>query len=368
MKKVLYLTHAITHYNTSLLEELIKQNESYEYIFYGGNNFQGIRNTDLNYKGIKFFPYKKIEIKKHIFFWFKKLFKYTINEKPSIVVITGIDFHLPQSILIFLFYKIFTDLKLVWWSHGKFKNKSYIGRLARKLLYNNSDAIMLYSNDGINVIKSIGVTKPILVSVGNCLNNIDYGFNILESIEKPKEIFRIVFSGRLTKDKNIPLLIKALFNFNKQINTKWECCIVGDGEEKVNIENLIKILDLSVNIKLLGAKYGNELAPIFKNAHLMVIPSAVGLGIVHAFSYGIPVVTCDKMSSHGPEVELLEPGITGEFYIDNDEIDLCEKIIKWCNKTLREEEIQSNCIRNIFEYGYTPYLVAKKMINTFSQI
>ena len=44
------------------------------------------------------------------------------------------------------------------------------------------------------------------------------------------------------------------------------------------------------------------------------MPEAVGLGVLHAFGYGLPVVTSDNASIHGPEFEALAHGQNAVLY------------------------------------------------------
>ena len=43
-----------------------------------------------------------------------------------------------------------------------------------------------------------------------------------------------------------------------------------------------------------------------------------GVTILHAFGYGLPVVTSDDAQSHGPEIEALVDGVNGLLYADGD--------------------------------------------------
>jgi hypothetical protein len=57
---------------------------------------------------------------------------------------------------------------------------------------------------------------------------------------------------------------------------------------------------------------------------LVICPGAIGLLAVHAHAYGRPVVTSDNAEIHGPEIEAIVPGTTGELYRDGSVESLAE--------------------------------------------
>ena len=68
-------------------------------------------------------------------------------------------------------------------------------------------------------------------------------------------------------------------------------------------------------VRFLGSIHEEDrIAPWAVSASLLIHPGALGLSIFHAFGYGLPVVTSNRMSIQMPEVETLEPGINGLVY------------------------------------------------------
>ena len=102
----------------------------------------------------------------------------------------------------------------------------------------------------------------------------------------------LLFVGRLVAQKNLPLLIKAV--------SQMQACvildIVGEGEERENIEALIQMYKLQ-NVKLHGRKSGEELIELYKAADVFVLPSlkeGVSLAMLEALAAGLPVVASDS--------------------------------------------------------------------------
>jgi glycosyltransferase involved in cell wall biosynthesis len=77
----------------------------------------------------------------------------------------------------------------------------------------------------------------------------------------------------------------------------------------------------------LGPVYSeDELAPWFLSADLFLHPAAIGLSLLHAMGYGLPVVTQDDASGHMPEFAAFRNGETGLLYASGDMSDFCNKV------------------------------------------
>jgi glycosyltransferase involved in cell wall biosynthesis len=136
-----------------------------------------------------------------------------------------------------------------------------------------------------------------------------------EDISSPKTInlekITLIFVGRFAKEKNphIPILIvKTLKEKGYNVNLS----LVGDGELKANMEELIQKLGLNKNVKMFGwIKDRRKLFEILKESDIIVFTSkpgeGLGLTILEAMSQGLPVIAT---KCGGPE-EVIEDGING---------------------------------------------------------
>ena len=77
---------------------------------------------------------------------------------------------------------------------------------------------------------------------------------------------------------------------------------------------------------------------MFYNATACVSPGNVGLTAVHSLSFGCPVITHDYLPLQGPEFESIRPGVTGDFFRQNDVDDLKRVIEKWLCRSDEERE------------------------------
>lgn len=134
--------------------------------------------------------------------------------------------------------------------------------------------------------------------------------------------------GRLTKQKDHQTLIKAMKILkDKKINFKL--LIVGDGDQKYKLENLIKNLKLNKNIKILGWK--KKINNYYKNAKLFILPSLYeGLGnvVIDAVNYNVPVISTNCKS--GPP-EIIKKNKGGYLVPISNEYKIAKKIIYCLN-------------------------------------
>jgi glycosyltransferase involved in cell wall biosynthesis len=102
----------------------------------------------------------------------------------------------------------------------------------------------------------------------------------------------LLFVGRLAPQKNLPLLLEAI----AQMKEKVHLDIVGEGEDRSNIEALI-IKQRLQNVILHGKKTGQELIDLYKSADIFVLPSfkeGISLSMLEALAAGLPVVASDS--------------------------------------------------------------------------
>ncbi len=119
----------------------------------------------------------------------------------------------------------------------------------------------------------------------------------------------LLFSGRLYAGKRVDFLLRA-FALLKRSYDNVALLIIGDGLERQRLEALRTSLRLP-DVHFLGELVAEQdAAPYFSLADLLVLPSQVGLAIVHGFAFGLPLATTD-FPGHGPEIEYLtqETGI-----------------------------------------------------------
>lgn len=121
--------------------------------------------------------------------------------------------------------------------------------------------------------------------------------NIVNKLFKPSKVthngFRFVAAGRLVKAKQFDRIIEAFcdcFFGQKDITL----AIIGGGEEKDNLEKIIKERKAGAQVKLLGSKTREETAEIVSNCDNLICYSTFetfGVPIIEAWACGLTTTT-----------------------------------------------------------------------------
>ena len=145
------------------------------------------------------------------------------------------------------------------------------------------DAMIAYSQRGADEYAALGFPRDKIFVAHNSVTAppmFPLPFRPLTLDRRPN----ILFVGRLQFRKRIADLLLAC----SQIESKPRLVIVGDGQERKNLESLAQKIYPSAEFP--GAKHGAELKPYFLEADLFVLPGTGGLAIQEAMSYGLPVI------------------------------------------------------------------------------
>lgn len=146
----------------------------------------------------------------------------------------------------------------------------------------------------------------------------------------------ILGAGRLTKQKDFKTLIYAFNEVRKTINSKL--VIIGEGNERKNLEKTIKELEIENEVALIG--FVQNPYPYMKNSDVFVLSSiweGFGNVIVEAMATGTNVVSTNCQS--GPS-EILDNGKYGKLVEVGDYNQLSDSIIKMIEDPKSEKFIK----------------------------
>lgn len=120
--------------------------------------------------------------------------------------------------------------------------------------------------------------------------------------------YDILFVGRLTKQKSVEILLKAIKILKNKYSKNLKIAIVGDGELKENLNNLTVELGVNREVKFLGVR--KDVKELMVSSKIFVLPSrweGFGLVIIEAMSNMLPVIATNV----GGIPELIEDGKDG---------------------------------------------------------
>jgi glycosyltransferase involved in cell wall biosynthesis len=172
--------------------------------------------------------------------------------------------------------------------------------------------------------------------------------------------------GRLTKQKNYSYLISEFANFLKY-NKFEKLLIIGDGEEKQKLKELIKKKDLIKNVFLIGKTH--NVYPYMKNARALILSSLweeVGFVIVEAAFSNLFVISSN--CPNGPK-EFLENGKAGYLFESNKKNKLTEKLIYFIEEEKNLKTLIIKAKKNSANYtSFRHYLSLQKILSYENKI
>ena len=263
------------------------------------------------------------------------------------------------SVWVATFFLKLRKKRVYYWTHGvRVKDVGYKKHI-RIFFYKLADGLLLYGEQAKKILSAEGIA---LNKIFVIYNSMDYAKQkkVRESLllnnlnVRFRNEIKIIYTGRITKEKGLDLVINAL-SFLKENGILSSLRVVGDGADLDRLKTLVDNLKISDCVLFSGPCYDeNELGRFFLDSDLCVVPSAAGLSVMHAMAFGLPVITNDDFSKHGPEVEAIEEGVTGGFYKVGCLNSLVEKIVEWNSrvKADRSGAIRNSCISKI-ERSYT---------------
>lgn len=178
----------------------------------------------------------------------------------------------------------------------------------------NVDAMLFYSDYPVKKYIKMGVNPDKLFVANNTVEVAD-----IQYTSEGRDT--ILFIGTLYKDKRVDILIDSYYKAHK-INKKIpQMIIIGDGEERKELETLVVKYNLENNVKFTGKiTDDNILKEYFIKALICVSPNQAGLSVLKSMGYGVPYVT-SKDAITGGEIFNIHNGVDGILLNDVSDLD-----------------------------------------------
>ena len=251
---------------------------------------------------------------------------------PYIVSLHGGDipsFISKQTAFVFIFVKRFAEL---------------FGRNAKKLIAVSESLEMMAKSD-YNKLKQNIIHIDNGVYMNTC------------GIQKKFKIPTFLFVGRLSIQKNLIFLIKALSNVKKDFNL----IILGDGPERTKLEGLLRKNKRSDNVEFRGWVSRKMVAEYMQRSHFLVLPSlAEGMPIagLQAYSFGLPIIGTRVTGLN----DFIKDGKSGYLVELGNEIELSELISTLCDHSEKSLEMSDYCL-GLVRQKYDWSIIADKYLD-----
>ena len=281
------------------------------------------------------------------------------REKPNFFII-----HLLTSLPLLIAILFNLDTKIILRISGLPK-LNFVRKFFWRIASKNIFLVTCASDETKIAITKLGIfLENKIVTLYDPIIDVSF-FNKKKKIELEKSLQNknyFLNIGRLTHQKNQQLLIN-LFSILKKENKNFNLYIIGDGEKKIFLSNLIKKLNLSENVFLLG--YKENVFPYIKSAKAIFSSSLwedPGAVMIEAAFCNTLVISSDCVS--GPK-EFLENGKAGYLFENNNIKSLKNSLDKFFNENLnKKNEKKILAKKNSKKYTiFSHYLALKKIIN-----
>ena len=273
----------------------------------------------------------------------RKLREVIINNNLQIVIACGALFF-----PICVFSRIGTIARVICWEHSNANNMSdhSFQMLCRRCGAKMADAVVTITKQDYEMFKQN--MKPRLLR--QIYNPVDDRIQYQYSVDNDPH--RIISVGRLTYQKNYPLLINvAKVILSKYNNWSWD--IYGEGSDRHIIEKLIFENGLTDRLVLKGQV--DNLYERYGEYSFYVITSryeGFGMALVEANRAGLPIISFDVEC--GPK-EIINNGVNGLLIEPLNENKMIEAISFLCDNREKCLELSKNakkeenrfCIENI---------------------
>ena len=203
---------------------------------------------------------------------------------------------IPQGFIALLIKRFYSkSVKVIITSHGAdlfSLNNAFLNRLKAQVL-TRADCVTVVSRAMQAFCQNdLGLRRAIHVrSMGIDCKNI-----FLDRVDHA-ERSGFIFAGRLVEKKGLGYLLQAFAKLTKE-RPNEQLLVVGDGTEKKTLMQLSQSLGLEENVTFQGAVATEELASLFNQAAVAVMPSVIaadgdqeGLGLVAAEALACGCVT-----------------------------------------------------------------------------
>lgn len=175
-------------------------------------------------------------------------------------------------------------------------------KLLLKMFVSKADACVFQNKGQIEFYKKwMGKCKTVIIP-----NAVSVNINTVDWDKREKKIVAV---GRLNEVKNYPMLIKA-FSKVADIDKEYKLFIYGEGEERINLDFLIKEFGLDGRVQLCG--FVRNVADYIKNAKIYVLASnyeGMPNSLMEAMSLGLACISTDCESGSPRELISSQRGI-----------------------------------------------------------
>lgn len=268
------------------------------------------------------------------------------------------------------------NIRSVLWGHGYSKQEKLWRRWLRNRVGREGDALLLYSHAAADRLIAEGFAPERVFVAPNALDQTENQQVRAYWNEHPDELSAlaekfgvygrrvILFVSRLDPANHLHLLIEALPLILKSVPDAVAVIVGGGDTERHRLEMLAREYGVFDDVRFTGPIYdAREIGGLMSLSEVFCYPRNIGLSILHAFAFALPVVTSDDFSCHNPEIEALRPDKNGLLFQDQEAGDLAKQIKSIMKTPALRKHLSEAAFETVYRY-YTAHSMVERIAAT----
>jgi len=260
---------------------------------------------------------------------------------------------------------------VAWWGHG-WSATSTPGRAAvRMRLMRLMDAIMVYTETEVEDLAACGFDRRRLFALNNAIDQRpiqaargQWSAEQLATFQREQGLTGrqlLLFCGRLRQDPptDLDVALRALPMLSGRMENV-ELAVIGNGPAAARLQAVAHSLGIHQRVRWLGAIYDEaRLAPWFLSATAFLYPGPIGLSLMQAFGYALPVLTHDRHREHNPEIAALRDGENGLLFPRGDHATLARRVAELCTDAALRARLSAAALNTVTRDYTLPNMVER---------
>ena len=270
--------------------------------------------------------------------------------------------------------------KIVLWGHGYSKRETLLRQTIRSVVGRFADCLLFYSETGREKFRLHSPKSPPSFVARNAidfealrpaLQSVDRSsssrIHFLQANGVNPEQPVILYVSRIQAANRLDWLIDAITQIQPKIPVTLVVIGSDPDEQTDKLKQRNEASAHPATIRWLGPNYDETaLAHWFVYSDVFCYPQNVGLSILHAMFYGLPVVTSDNADKQNPEFEAVVPGVNAVTFRDGSIKDLAKQLTNLLDSEALRHKI-GDAGRNYILSNYSIASMVDGFIDAISQ-
>lgn len=259
---------------------------------------------------------------------FRKLISLLNQTNPDAIAIAGYARPAMLVALLWCLYQRKTAILLSETTEND-EPRSWWKEKIKKLIITSYQAALVGGNPHKRYLIKLGMpTNAIFLGYDVVGNEVFYPDQI-KSLPSPLNKPFFLAINRFVSKKNLPFLLSAYANYRQLVGTSaWNLILCGDGELRLQIEQLINQLQIQDSVHLPGFLQQDQLLPYLAHAKCFIHASVQeqwGLVVNEAMAAGLPVLVSNRCGCYE---DLIIEGVNGFGFDPENPQQLTELMLK----------------------------------------